>query len=549
MKIEIQKASNTYADTLHAVGMASLLSELTGKQARICEHGASFTVSCDDGIQPENWLPPSPGFLFVWRRSKDGARPLGETLDYEQQKQIAETLKKSKATKGAKRSVAQAVQVESNQILVELHPEYRMCATMQSVKGTWNSDRTLFRWLTDEPKKALELAKSHLLKSKSKSGIKFANGQLLNPCSGKGTHASKSVASGPREIAHVLTEPFVEWMKLRGLYRALLAYRVNDGIKCFVIEPGEISEEHVAILRSELRALELWGNITLDIQSVLRLTAILVEHSKANNGEIDLYNDSPDRVIRGFRQSYFKSFGKVVALMNDSFLPVPDWFPVKTENDVQAYLQIVREPFGDRINVRSGPMSTLREDRSDDIPILQSYRRWLTSGLVKDFLEMHCQFAVHLMQQYGANEFAKPFSVEILDLLLQRLRRNSNVKDIVTRDGFRNLARAIRNTTIYAVSMSSSKREVRFGLAQKWKQQIKAGDAHFVATLSEFVQSQNWEVEHKLAGKAYVVTENDLNDVVELIETHGAELVGMLLLAYGFARAESTQPKTIEQTS
>ena len=109
MKIEIQKASNTYADTLNAIGTASLLSELTGQQARIRDNGATFSVLCEEGSPPDQWIPPSSGFLFIWRSSKDGPRPLGQTIDYEKQQKFAEVIKKSKATKRAKKTVAEAV--------------------------------------------------------------------------------------------------------------------------------------------------------------------------------------------------------------------------------------------------------------------------------------------------------------------------------------------------------------------------------------------------------------------------------------------------------
>ncbi|MCY2977550.1 MAG: hypothetical protein NTU79_02645 [Planctomycetota bacterium] len=90
MKIEIQKASNTYAYTLHAIGLASLLSELMGQRARLRDEGATISVFCDEGQPPDQWHPPSPGFLFIWRSSKDGPRPNGQTIDYETQQKIAE---------------------------------------------------------------------------------------------------------------------------------------------------------------------------------------------------------------------------------------------------------------------------------------------------------------------------------------------------------------------------------------------------------------------------------------------------------------------------
>ena len=109
------------------------------------------------------------------------------------------------------------------------------------------------------------------------------------------------------------------------------------------------------------------------------------------------------------------------------------------------------------------------------------------------------------------------------------------MKEIVENEGFLSVARGIRNCTIYAVSLGG--RDIHFGLAQKWKQKIKGGEKEFIPVLCDFVQTQNWEVENKLKGKGHSIKKEDLDAVIKLIEKHGAELVGMLLLAYGYARA------------
>jgi hypothetical protein len=115
------------------------------------------------------------------------------------------------------------------------------------------------------------------------------------------------------------------------------------------------------------------------------------------------------------------------------------------------------------------------------------------------------------------------------------------MKAIIGDEGFRNIARALRNTTVYAAGMSNSNREVRFGLAQRWKQKMKAGNGPFLAEVGDFVQAQNWEVVHRLKGRGFQVSASDLDHLVELVDQHGADLVGSLLLAYGYARAPKTE--------
>jgi hypothetical protein len=146
----------------------------------------------------------------------------------------------------------------------------------------------------------------------------------------------------------------------------------------------------------------------------------------------------------------------------------------------------------------------------------------------------------------------KKFSTQNLTLLITKSYSEEYpmLKEIVEDSGFQSVARAIRNCTIYArraqrhdqsstgLKPQEIKRDVRYGLAQQWKQKLKGGKEELVVVISEFVQEQNWEIEHRLEGKGHLVSTDDLNRVILLIEQYGAELVGSLLLAYGYAIAE-----------
>lgn len=136
---------------------------------------------------------------------------------------------------------------------------------------------------------------------------------------------------------------------------------------------------------------------------------------------------------------------------------------------------------------------------------------------------------------------------------------------VIENNGFQNVAKAIRNATIYALIDSkqkkSGRREVRFGLAQQWKQKIKGGNDEFVAALGDFVQLYNWESENLDAAgrgakekgwKNHKVNAGDLDQVIRMIYekgSSGAELVGMLLLAYGYARTPKTGAAELEDAS
>lgn len=534
--VAIPKATGTYADTLQAVGTASALQEMTGLSTRIVDGGDRFDVSTECADQSDNWSPPSPGFLYIWRSKKDGSKPRGtDVMDYEKEKEVSELLKKSNASARARRAVAEAIQEEQEAAPLSVHSEFRLAAIIESMRKGWMGDKELYAWVSDHQTDALAWCRDRFLGRTAEPPIEVSNSQILNPSTGKGVHASKTVATSPNAISKGVCDTFADWMKLRGITSSMLPHRSDEDFKFFVLEPGDIRIADLKQVRSDLQSLNLWGGLRLDIESGLRLLQILVMRSDVNGGAILLRGRKPKSVIRGLRQAYFKSLGTAAALMNDALLPLPSWFEVKNRNDIEDYLRITNEPYGGS-ELKYGPLSNFQKELSSEVPILQQYRRWMTTGEIDDLLTFHVQFAIDLLPRLAAGDFATAFRVEILDLLLKR--GYPEVTEIITSDGFLSVARAIRNTTIYAAGMKSSDREVRFGLAQKWKQRIKAGNESFLATLGEFVQEQNWEVVHKLQGKGHVVSAEDLNQVVKLVADHGAELVGMLLLGYGFARAE-----------
>ena len=113
--------------------------------------------------------------------------------------------------------------------------------------------------------------------------------------------------------------------------------------------------------------------------------------------------------------------------------------------------------------------------------------------------------------------------------------------EIISDEGFLNLATAIRKATVNAqYRKAQGKREwdVKYGLAQNWKRVVEQPDK-LVAEISDFVQQYNAEnARHAEESKERrsSITTRDLDQVLDLIKKYGSYLVGMLLLAYGYAR-------------
>lgn len=550
MNVTVYRSTNTYADALEAIGTADLLQEIGFTGVHLRDTGQSFEITTTNELPPEGWPRCSPGFKYVWERRNEPEPPPWGYLDYERERAANEAWKsfekgRKKAGKGQPAPDSEPPEKPS--------PELPLASILNSMRKGWNADRELAHWLDSNQDAARQWIRNRLAGdiNPPETLPQFSNSQMLNPIGGKGVNSPKTVLRSPASVPDVLLDPFREWMKLRGMWGAMLAYRSDEDFKFFVIEPQDISFDAIAVVIATLRRLSLWGGLRLDIETTLRLTALLLDHSEVAQKRaaplIALYRRRPRQIISGLRQAFFKSLGTAAALMNDALLPLPGWFVLETKEDVKDYMFIIEEMIGSFAEVPRtwGSLGSLDENKSDDGETLQQFRSWLLTGDLYDLLQFHRRFAIHTMQRLGAKEYVRAFSTKYLDTLLIRSYEGQyQMREIIENQGFQSIARAVRNTTVYALRLKN--REVRFGLAQNWAQKLKSGDQEFAAAVATFVQQQNWEVQNRLGGKGHTVTATHLDEFLGLLEKHHSELVGSLLLAYGYSRAEAVGEASTE---
>jgi len=551
LTIEVSKRTGTYADTLEAIGIASLLNELHYANVVVRDCGGEFFVIGENGPSPDSWPQVTPGFPYVWKREVTDAktkkttlvaRPsLPEVLDYlaakeqnERWKLFSDSQKKNRTAK-----IAGDAGVDTP----EPPPKtYFTASTLESMRKGWDGDRELAKWLNDDPGRAIDWVRAQLTGAPAPSVTpEISNSQIFNPIGGKGLHKPKSAISTPNSLPDMLIRPFAEWMKFRGLWAGMLLHRSGDDFKFFVIEPADISLAELRQIHRRLQEINPWGVIRLDIWAIFECLRILINQSEAMQSDgISIFGRRPRAVIQGLRLAYFKSLGAAAAIMNEALFPLPDWFQIHSTEDAVAYLQIIEDTIGDAQTGKfSGCLGSLTEDHSDEGRILQQYRSWLLSGQLADLLQFHSQFAVFTMHQRGVKKFVREFQTTTLDLLFGRaFPQETALQEIIHNEGFLSVARAVRDATIYA---DLKNRPVSFGLAQTWKQKLKAGDRDFLAAVAEFTQQQNWLTQHRFKGAGHMVQTGHLDELVTLIDRFGAELVGSLLLAYGYARTPKSK--------
>ncbi|MDI6907595.1 MAG: hypothetical protein QMC81_08955, partial [Thermoanaerobacterales bacterium] len=349
MRYEIPKRTMTYADSLEAIGLASLLQDITGKGVQVRDSGDRFVLDPGDLPPLADWPPVRPGYPFIYIKS-DGQRPSGEVLDYEREREKAEQLREFRRATGKKReALLRALAEQGLPEPPQPSAEYGMAVFLASMRKGWSSDKQLYHWIIQDPRRAALWTAYHLGVTGQKADApEVSNSQVFNPISGKGVHRPKPDSTTPGSISDKVINPFAEWMKIRGTFRAMLPYGQSGNFKVFVIEPGNIKLDQLEFLRYELLKYQLWGGVRLDIEAALRLTELLILHSDVMDGGILLRRRRPAEVVRGLHQAFFQSLGTAAALMNYSFTTLPSWFAINDRDDANAFIVVIREHIGDK---------------------------------------------------------------------------------------------------------------------------------------------------------------------------------------------------------
>lgn len=547
--VDVTKKTGSYADVLVAIGMADLLQEVKRVStptaaATIRDEGDHYRITIRPALTSkdfEKWHP-GPGYCYIKLKEDDPDCPPTGYYDYEAARGQEKVYKEYQETLGKQATkVAKSLQEQGLEHPVPPPDDLPVIKTFNAMRMGSNSYNQLHKALRETAglsrlvMSRIGLANFDPALQQDEPPLKKAASvlQLFNPAAGKGTHRPKPDSSAAAGFSDKLADWFEEWLKFRAMHLAMLTYPVGDDTKVFIIAPENATVNQIALLRQSLLAQRLFGSLWLDIQAILSSAKFLIEHSQeyaGSQGVFTMRGHTPQDIIKGFNTTYFKSLGTASATMNISFLGLPGWLPVNSAQDAEDWLEIIAE--------HRGNLKSLNEKNSSDVPILQLYRDFISTGRLELALEFFVLYGVHFMRRKAQKQWAEAFTTKNL----RRLFMGYGLQEIIQNPGFQNVARAIRRATINAQMQKAitgkTPFEIHYGLAQDWKRKVKFKD-QFIIELADFIQRYNNEnarhMEQGKGGRALVTTK-DLNEVVDLIEKHSSELVGMLLLAYGYAR-------------
>lgn len=568
----VDKRTGTYADVFLAYGLAALLDSVLAnfieddRWVRIRDMGPYYEIELSHPMQ-QDWVDRAPfqelaPYIQTGRTDPQilAAMPPSMIVDYQREWERFRQFTNSAETR---RNMSQE-EIEK----IKPHPHFPIFAwvgerRMQAL-GSYNN--LIQRWHNSKPYFAenlrhilklfaapnadVEMVETDWRKSMKKLGADHQSEatllQLFNPSQGKGSNEPKS---SRLEMGNIKSFWLLEYLKAVGIYHCAVPRTVKMGgkysgdYKVYALAPVNMKlGVNDQVLQKFQEA--LWNDtaVKMDILAALRYTRCFLEWCEEAQGK-DLLAEllgtgRPENFVAGMYTAYYKNLGQAAAVMNLSFIELPRWMRVDSPETVSLYKEVIQEHENIIRNV---------DEEKGGYELLVHYRDFLSGGKWESFFDFTAAYGQFLMREWGLeHRWVQPFTTRNLEVII--MKSNQPLAPILESTGFRNIAEAIRRSTIIPQyrGREASEYEVRYGLGQELKRKALYND-EFIAALCEFMQSYNAENArvYEKTGKQYRrnILTSDIEDIVRLVDTYGATTVGNLLIAFGYAR----EPKEEEE--
>jgi hypothetical protein len=552
----IEKMSDTSADTLLAVGFASLLKEVlrqNGKSAKgimIQNAGPYYQVESptpitnDDlqNIEPFVIVKPLKTDKYIDKQAEQGLKLDG--FEYQQQQEISksfyEKLRKwppeyrtpeARMNKAAYPLFADIPEPDSQLDRYQTIQQMKIASSFNELAQRWFFLEYLQREhihilleLFSSPINDIDNAVVSCTKLAKEHGLKkdayVTALQIINPITGKGANYAKA-SELTRAIGNQDSFWLVELLKFVGFMYAAAPYVVKGSKdrKTYVLQPKTIDLNTLQRMMDKFRAV-CWSStaVKLDIMASLRFAQTFIQHrQQALQGEMedDFFGEEQVySIAQGFEVAFYKDMGSAYATMNVSSINLPYWLPrIKTLEEAEAAFAIVKE----HLQIIQRLRNSKGEEGSEEFELLRFYRDFLSGRDLRPFWKFTTAYSSYLISQHehekSPQRQIRPFTTTGLENIIEMNTTATKKKltGITTNEGFRRIAYAIRQSTImaqYRRTQSGDRSnevryEIRYGLGQELMREAHYPDK-FIAALSRFLHQYNAETareEEKLANK------------------------------------------------
>ncbi|MDE0041788.1 MAG: hypothetical protein OXT74_07115 [Candidatus Poribacteria bacterium] len=570
----VDKQTGTFADVCSAFGVATILDEClrralgehSSRTVRILDQGTAYVIELTPALQEEwveglSFFSPIP---FIKTEKNSSTMPDGiHNIDYHEQKQIYDEYRDARRILRETMNKGESENESDSALPSPPAPEYPVWQKVNMMSGinsynaavnNWYENREHFAELlrlllalhADTPNavSACEQEWKKFKKAANLAGKERLNMlQVFNPNTGKGQNATKANRLAMGNVSNFW---LCEYLKMVGFDRCALPRFVfvkpgqpPTDRKTFALAPIDITlAAHRDIFNSFRDTVSSNYAIKSDIFAALNYTDCFLKHCEAAQESDDLWGVGPHDFVAGMHTAFYKDLGNSSAVMNLSFINLPRWMSVNDSDDVRLYQQMIAEHL--RI------VSSLEEERSEGYELLQHYRDFLSGHDFTAFFDFTAKYPNYLLDAIAKGHlWVKPLSATNLKELL--MRNEKKLTPIIESEGFQNIARAIRQSTVtlqYMAKSGNPPYDIRYGLGQELRRKANYPD-EFIQELGDFLHSFNAEnarvaevsLERDRRFRRKNVRVDDITEIVQLIDEHGPQTVCHLLLAFGYASA------------
>jgi hypothetical protein len=548
----VDKTSDTSADTLLAVGFASLLKEVLRQNGKpltgilIQDAGPYYQIVTPapimdndlQNLEPFAIIKPLVTDKHIDKQEKQGLKLDG--FDYQRQQEISksyyEKLRKlppeyrtpeARANKSAYPLFADIEEPDSQLGRYQAINQMKIASSFNELAQRWfylghlqrEHIHTLLE-LFSSPANDIDNAVVSCTKLAKEHGLKkdayVTALQIINPTTGKGANYAKA-SELTRAIGNQDSFWLFELLKFVGFMYVAAPYVVKGSKdrKTYVLQPKYIDLSTLQRMMDKFRAV-CWSStaVKLDIMASLRFAQAFIQHrQQALQGETedDFFGEEQVySIAHGFEVAFYKDMGSAYATMNVSSINLPYWLPrIKTLENTEAALAIVKE----HLQIIQRLRNSKGEEGSEEFELLRFYRDFLSGRDLRPFWKFTTAYSSYLISQHehekSPQRQIRPFTTTGLENIIEMntTATQNKLTDITRNEGFRRIAYAIRQSTITAqyrrAQLGDRTYEVRYGLGQELMREARYRDKFMVA-LSEFLQRYNAETareEEKAANK------------------------------------------------
>jgi hypothetical protein len=591
-KLYVSKTTDTLADALLAYGLSRLVEMLIPLDEEfdfvIVDDGACYVIEFEQPFESE-WLEShlTPISLYPYIQTKNFARPnnIRTYVDYEEETDRKKKWFEMRAKLSQEeRKRAEVLFDEHNVTVSKPSSQSILWSPIVVLRAITSYNATASNWhqhageifpqllmiifsLFSSPYNDIEGAKGAWKALKSKYKLKgkqeVTATQLVSPGMGKGNNKEKpsGVSENPLNDFWLIVH-----LRFAGLYQVGTPKIVRDETKklyeqdsrLYVPIPLRLSwNTATRDVFSEYReTLSAQTSTKLDILAALHYLDVYLKHwirDKQENLDPLLPNMQPGNYSRAISAVHFKKTHRnTSAVMRIYEVPVPNWIKEMTNIDeARRYQHVIQEHKGVIRALIEQKRKNSPDKQFNDYELLQQYRRFLSTNDLDKFLEFLGGYSDLLMSRLNIGQKVHQFSLSNLEVTLMNI--DNRTKEIISNEGFRAIAAAIRYSTVVQQNLKAAHKkgkrtdvelvyDIRYGLGDKlFRAARDTNDPYrFIKELTDFMHLYSRETarveETRGIKRRPLITLTHIEQMADLISNYkDCELIAGLLVACGYA--------------